>query len=67
MLVSMTCKCGADFQVDTRNNELLASMWAQQFITAHGACGFMAPVIKDKVEEPGVIIINTKKEVDRDL
>ena len=67
MLVSMTCKCGADFQVDTHSENLLASMWAQQFIEAHKSCGFMAPVTREESTELQVINIKTKEEVDKDL
>jgi len=37
----MTCTCMASFQVDVDENETLAVIWAQQFVGAHQACGFM--------------------------
>jgi hypothetical protein len=46
----MTCKCGASFEVDTYEDDMLATLWAQRFVDGHKLCGFMAPVVQDPQE-----------------
>lgn len=50
MLVTMTCNCGADLQLEVSHNDNLVMMWAQRFTDAHQACGYMAPLVVDTPE-----------------
>lgn len=58
MLVTMTCNCGADLQIEVNHNDTLVMMWAQRFTDAHQACGYMAPVVTDQPESVRKLIIN---------
>jgi hypothetical protein len=48
--IEMTCTCMASFQVDVEENETLAILWAQQFVGAHQACGYMTKTAADASE-----------------
>jgi hypothetical protein len=48
--IEMTCTCMASFQVDVEENETLAILWAQQFVGAHQACGYMTKTNSDASE-----------------
>ena len=50
MLVTMTCSCGADLQLDIAHNDTLVMAWAQRFSDAHQGCGYMSPMVTDKPE-----------------
>lgn len=49
--IEMTCTCMASFQVDVEENETLAILWAQQFVGAHQACGYMTKTTSDTSEK----------------
>jgi hypothetical protein len=55
--IEMSCNCSASFQADVSDagNESMVIMWAQQFVSAHGTCGFMNLVKTDKPETHRVI------------
>ena len=48
--IEMTCTCMASFQVDVAENETLAILWAQRFVGAHQACGYMTKATSDASE-----------------
>jgi len=66
--IEMSCTCMASFQIDVEENETLAVLWAQQFVGAHQACGFMtktavdAPEKHRKFEFESDIMYKEKKE-----
>ena len=65
MLVTMTCNCGADLQLEApHSNDTLVLVWAQRFVDAHQACGYMAPAAKDDPETTRKITLkpSPKKE-----
>jgi hypothetical protein len=41
----------ASFQVEVAENETLAILWAQQFVGAHQACGYMTKTTSDASEK----------------
>ncbi len=47
----MSCNCEASFQADTPDNDTLLLVWAQSFVNAHNACGFMTKPLSQDVEE----------------
>jgi len=49
--IEMTCTCMASFQVDVDENETLAVIWAQQFVGAHQACGYMTKPVAEAPEK----------------
>ena len=49
--IEMTCTCMASFQAEVEENETLAVMWAQQFVGAHQACGYMTKIVSDAPEK----------------
>jgi hypothetical protein len=59
--IEMTCNCSASFQADLGESESLITMWAQSFINAHHACGFMNRVVTDSPEK------TRKFELERDV
>ena len=50
MFIEMTCVCVATFQIETEEDLNLGMLWAQQFVDAHRACGFMSNTRSDKPE-----------------
>lgn len=61
MLVTMTCNCGADLQIEVSHNDTLVMMWAQRFTDAHQACGYMAPVAADKPETTRKFVVKERE------
>lgn len=49
--IEMTCTCMASFQAELEENETLAVVWAQQFVSAHQACGYMMKIVSDAPEK----------------
>jgi len=49
MLITMTCTCGADLQLDLPDaSDNLLLLWAQRFADAHAQHGFMAPLVTEE-------------------
>lgn len=51
MFITMTCRCGADLELDLEGENMLGMLWAQRFADSHIECGFMSPTVKDKDEQ----------------
>jgi hypothetical protein len=51
MFIEMSCNCEASFQADAPDNDTLLLVWAQSFVNAHNACGFMTKPLSTDVEE----------------
>lgn len=62
MLVTMTCNCGADLQIEVNHNDNLVMAWAQRFTDAHQACGYMAPVVVDAPEHTRKLVVKPQPQ-----
>lgn len=55
MFLSMGCSCGAELEVgnsEDDTNDVLISLWGQQFVNAHVPCGYMSkPVSQAEIDE----------------
>jgi hypothetical protein len=51
MFIEMSCNCTASFQADVSESDTLLMVWAQSFVNAHNACGFMTKPLLPDVEE----------------
>ena len=68
MFVEMTCNCTSSFQVDAEDNDTLMMVWAQSFVNAHQACGFMTrPKVEDAEEKMRRYDVFYKEEREKEL
>lgn len=61
MLVTMSCTCGAELQLEIpQTSDTMALMWSQRFIDAHTKCGFMAPLVVEAPQTSHTIMLPIK-------
>jgi hypothetical protein len=51
MFIEMTCGCMAAFQADAEDADTLLLTWANSFVEAHRACGYMNQLNTDSPEK----------------
>ena len=51
MFIEMSCNCSASFQADVTESDTLLLVWAQSFVNAHNACGYMTKPLTQSIEE----------------
>jgi hypothetical protein len=51
MFLGMTCSCGASLEADAYENDTLIMLWANSFISAHQACGYMSQFKEPNAKE----------------
>lgn len=66
VFIEMTCTCNASFQGDG-DQDLMITLWAQQFVSAHLACGYMTPQTTDKPEKTRRYDVSLKEKNEKEL
>ena len=67
MFIEMSCNCSASFQADNDENDVLIMVWAQSFVNAHNACGFMTKPKLDVEEKMQRIDVIYQEEREKEL
>ena len=68
MFLEMTCECGAAFQSEADDNDMLLMLWGQSFVNAHQAHGFMSkPKGEDTPEKTKRYDIIYKEDKEKEI
>lgn len=67
MFIEMSCNCGAQYQADSVENELLITLWGQRFVNAHQDCGFVSRVVEEEKEKTKRYDIEYKEHKQNEL